>query len=89
MTDPEFVAWLNEEVAGARMTPHQRDDLLSQKQLFDDNLGRLESDFQNQIVGYVAGQLLVDRDLHSLLATAGANYPGSMIYFEPIGFDLF
>jgi hypothetical protein len=89
MTNSEFVAWLNEEVAEGRMTTPQRDDLLAQKNLFDQNRTEIESGFANKIVGFVAGQQRVNTDLHSLLAAAKEEFPGSLMYFEPVGFDLF
>lgn len=93
MTDDEFTDWLAAEVAGSRMTQEQMKDLLSQKLLFVINFGREDdprrSDFRLHIVGYVADKLRVHTDIHALLDAAKREFPDRMIYFEPIGFDLF
>lgn len=89
MTHEEFVDWLNNEVAGNRVTSRQRDDLLEQKDLFDKQRTLLQQQFRNQIVAYVNGNRLTGGEIHELLNGAKANFPGHMIYFEPIGFDLF
>lgn len=93
MTDEEFRNWLADEVAKSRMTAGQRDDLLKQKALFDREIGSAASPtrqaYRLQIVGYVAGQRRVSDNIHKLLASARDQFPGKMVYFEPIGFDLF
>jgi hypothetical protein len=89
MTGQEFVAWLQDETTHNRMTAIQRDDLLTQKAAFEENRPSIEAAFRNQIVGYASGVRLVDTDLHRLIATAQRSFPGAMVYFEPIGFDLY
>lgn len=89
MTDIEFTDWLNDEVAEARMTPFQRNDLLQQKALFDANADTVRREFVNLVVGYVAGVQRSHSDLQMLLMNVKAEFPNRLIYFEPIGFDLF
>jgi len=89
MTHNEFVSWLDSEVSGNRMTPAQNDDLLEQKSYFDGKRPSLQSEHRNQIVAYIAGQLRWAGEIHALLDAAKKEFPGRMIYFEPIGFDLF
>ena len=93
MTDAEFRARLDEEVTVGRMTEKERDDLLDQKRVFDEHLPpgdtSLRREFQGRIVGYVAGERRIDWEIHKLLDSAKETYPGRMIYFEPIGFDLY
>jgi len=89
MTHDEFVSWLQDEVSNRRMTQDQTDDLLAQKKLFDLDRGLLESSYQARIVGYIAEQRRDAGDIHELLEEAKTSFPGRMIYFEPIGFDLF
>jgi hypothetical protein len=88
MTDSEFRDWLQAEVQGGRMTAEQRDDLLQQKQHFDAARGEIEQQFRHQVVGYVNGRREVDPPAQQLLAQAQRNFPGRMVYFEPVGFDL-
>jgi hypothetical protein len=69
------------------------DDLLKQKSLFMQNFGGEDDprrqDYRLRIIGYVAEQLRVDTDIHALLDAAKRDFPKRMIYFEPIGLDLF
>lgn len=89
MTDAEFREWLESEVAGRRMTKDQRSDLLDQKEIFDAEIPNdRRSEYLGWIVGYVAGERCVAREIHALLQDAKSRRPGRMIYFEPIGFDL-
>jgi len=88
MTHNEFVSWLDSEVSGLRMTPLQRKDLLDQKSFFDGTRPSLESEHRNHIVAFVNGQLRWAGEIHALLDAAKSEFPGRMIYFEPIGFDL-
>jgi hypothetical protein len=71
------------------MTPKQLDDLLEQKQFFDTHRSEIEQQFQQQVVGYVAGMREVSPTAQELLAVVQRNYPGRMVYFEPVGFDLY
>jgi hypothetical protein len=95
MTEEEFRTWLSDEVTGGRMTPQQMDDLMKQQQLFvktfgsEDNPSSLRQSYRMKIVGYVAEQLRVAAEIHALLDACQREFPKRMIYFEPIGFDLF
>ncbi len=89
VTGSEFRDWLQEEVRSGRMTVQQRDDLLEQKQHFDANRTEIERQFPNQVVGYVSGTRKVTATAQELLAEAQRSYPSRMVYFEPIGFDLY
>jgi hypothetical protein len=88
LTHEEFAAWLEEEVNGDRMTPAQQQDLLHQKSLFDGRRTVIQLEYLGQIVGYVAGQLRAAPKINELLETSNTQFPGSMVYFEPVGFDL-
>jgi hypothetical protein len=89
MTDSEFAEWLEAEVADNRMTTGQQQDLLDQKRIFENQRSIIEEQYRYQIVGIVAGQLRVGREVHALLGESKMQFPGRMIYFEPIGFHLF
>jgi hypothetical protein len=93
MTDAEFRAWLDEEVRESRMKPEERDDLIGQKHMFDLDFPPgdtpLRRDYRGRIVGYVANERRVEGEIHALLDGAKRDHPGRMVYFEPIGFDLF
>lgn len=89
MTDLEFRDWLQTEVQSGRMTRQQRDDLLEQKRLFDADRGEIEQQFQHRVVGYVNGTRKVSNNVQELLAQAQQSCPTRMVYFEPIGFDLY
>jgi hypothetical protein len=88
MTDTEFSQWLDDEVAGNRMTPSQRQDLLNQKSFFDRQRFLIGREYRNQIVGFVSGQMRVAQEIHALLNASRTEFPGKMVYFEPIGFHL-
>jgi len=89
MTDEEFDAWLQDEIDNNRMSAAQKDDLLAQKEIFEKNRPSIEETFRNRIVAYASGTRLVDDDLHRLIANAQISFPGAMVYFEPIAFDLY
>jgi hypothetical protein len=95
MTGEEFRGWLDEEAARGRMTLHQMDDLVKQQLLFVETFGSeenprpLRQSYHMKIVGYVAEQLRVATEIHHLIDVAKRQFPNRMIYFEPIGFDLF
>jgi hypothetical protein len=89
MTDIEFRDWLSDEVAGKRMTPAQQDDLMLQKSLFDLSRTRIQQIHRNEVVGYVGSRELSAKTVQELFAQAHQLFPKRMIYFEPIGFDLF
>jgi len=88
MTHEEFVTWLADEVRGRRMDEAQMQDLLRQKTYFDESRSEFERSLTGSIVGYVAGQQKVAQGLHELLDEVKIQFPGKMIYFEPIGFFL-
>jgi hypothetical protein len=88
LTHEEFVSWLSDEVNNERMTTAERDDLLDQKQLFENNRSTIESEYDRRIVGYVAGLQLISETIHELIDSAKGKYPNKMIYFEPIGFAI-
>ena len=95
MTPEEFRAWLGDEVEGGRVTQSQRKDLEIQQTRFALHFGTAEDPrperdaYRLNIVGYVADQLRVAREIHALIGGAKSEFPGRMVYFEPIGFDLF
>jgi hypothetical protein len=95
MTAEEFRTWLREEVTGGRMKPPQMDDLVKQQLLFIETFGSeenpqpLRQSYRMKIVGYVAEQLRVATEIHDLIDRAKREFPNRMIYFEPVGFDLF
>ena len=94
MTADEFRAWLGDEVVGGRMKPNQLADMIAQQTLFikafgtSENPEPLRREFYMKIVGYVAGQLRSGSDIHDFIENCLSQFPGRMIYFEPIGFDL-
>jgi len=88
MTHEEFVNWLRDEVSNERMTQGEMDDLLAQKSLFDNNRSVIELEYNQLIVGYVAGQQRIADRIHELIDAAKMQFPGKMIYFEPIGFHI-
>jgi hypothetical protein len=89
MTDEEFIGWLDSEVTEGRMLAPQRQDLLKQKGHFDAQRIGILREYSGQIVGFAADERFVSNDLHDLLATIKSKLPGRMLYFEPVGFDLF
>lgn len=88
MTHNEFIQWLAGEVQSERMTQNEMDELISQKELFEENRSMIETHFSRRVVGYVDGNLMNDERIHGLIDRANEKSPGKMIYFEPIGFTL-
>jgi hypothetical protein len=88
MNRVDYENWLKQEVAAGGMTQEQMDDLLSQKVLFDDNRQTIEKDHKGWYVGYVSGQMIVDRTFSGLSKQAKKVHEGSMLYFEPVGFSM-
>lgn len=79
---------MDQEVARRRMTPAQRDDLLAQKSLFESQYANLRESFLGKVVGFAQGQRYIGNSVHEVLDTVKQERPGSMLYFEPIGFDI-
>jgi hypothetical protein len=88
MTHAEFTAWLDTEVDGNRMSSAQRQDLLTQKALFDSERAMIQNEYPDQIVGYISEQRRSGYEIHQLLDSVDKEFPGRMIYFEPIRFSL-
>jgi hypothetical protein len=89
MTDAEFREWLKTLMREGRVTTEQRDDLLAQKDYFDQHRCEIEKQYPNRVVGYVNGTQEVAGTVHEILSRANTRYPGRMVYFEPIGFEPF
>ena len=88
MTDAEFRNWLQAEVERGCMTKNQQQDLLEQKQYFDQHRTEIEQQYKDQVVGYVNGTREVCATVHELLSKAQTSCPGRMVYFESIGYEL-
>jgi hypothetical protein len=84
----EFENMLAEQVKTGGMTQPQMDELLAQQALFDSNRQTIETTHHGQFVGYVNGQMLVDKSYNDLSAQAKKAHPGRLLYFEPVGFSL-
>jgi len=79
---------MDREVDGQRMTPAQRDDLLTQKALFEDQYPNFQDSLRGKVVGFAQGRRYAGNTVHEVLDTVKREHPGSMLYFEPIGFDI-
>ena len=89
MTNREFSLWLDDEINNGRLLPGQKDELIGQKQAFDANKSVHQRKDFGRVVGYSHGRPFVGDSVHEVLAGARNAYPNEMVYFEPIGFDLF
>ncbi len=87
MSDTDFQNWLNDEVLAERMSADQRAELLDQKELFVANQDHIREAYRYQVVGYVKGQLVAGVTVQVVLNQARRK--GGIVYFEPVGFDLF
>jgi hypothetical protein len=85
----EFRDMVEKEVLIGRMTAQQRDDLLEQKDHFDEHRAEIEQQYRYRVVGYVNGTREVGGTVHEVLNKAKERFPGRMVYLEPIGFELF
>ena len=89
MNYEEFAEWLRQELREHRLAESQVDDLLSQRLLFDNNRGSIETEFRLKVVGFVADEFYVKSSVSALLDYAAHMHPNRMLYFEPIGFRIF
>ena len=89
MEHGEFERQLLDEVESGQMTIQQMRDLIEQKRRFDAERAAIEEQFQGCVVGFVAGQIEVGKTLHEVLDHAKSHFPNNMVYFEPVGFELF
>ena len=71
------------------MTATQRDELLSQKAIFDFNRNSITQSHPNEVVGYVGNVQVSAKTVHELLNQTRQIFPGKIVYFEPVGFNLF
>jgi hypothetical protein len=89
VTDQELLRWINDEVANGRMSAVDRDDLIVQKRLFDGQRSRIERVHRGRVVGYAGNSEFIGDSVHDIIAQARLSVPKRIMYFEPIGFDLF
>jgi hypothetical protein len=75
--------WLNRLVEDGRLGPLQREDLMRQRELFEQDRPTIEEQFQGQVVGYIADNLLAGRSIRDLLVQS-SQYPDQQIYFEQV-----
>ncbi len=87
MTDAEFRQWLTDEVNSGRMDLFQREDLLHQKQLFDNERSRIKRRYRGLVVGYAADQQFVGRTVRDLVDQVKRDRPQRLVYFEPVCSD--
>jgi len=79
---------MDQEVGSTRMTVAQRDDLLTQKALFEFEYEGFRESSIGKVVGFAHGQRYSGNSVHEVLDAVKREHPGSMLYFEPIGFDI-
>jgi hypothetical protein len=89
VSEAEYRARLEKNVREGRMTAAQRDDVLEQKRLFDEHRAEIEKQYHFRVVGYVNGVCEVGSTVHEVLNKAQERFPGRMVYFEPVGKELF
>jgi hypothetical protein len=89
MSFEEFVAWLARELHAGMIEEFQVADLVAQRTLFDSQRRMIELEFQMRAAGYVANELRVGPTTGDLLQRAQEEFPGRMLYFEPIGYRAF
>lgn len=89
MSFEEFVAWLVRELGAGMIEELQVADLIAQRTLFDQQRTMIEQEFRMRVAGYVANQLRSGSTIRELVSHAQNEFPGRMIYFEPIGYRAF
>jgi hypothetical protein len=89
MTFEEFVAWLAREFRAGMIGEFQVADLIAQRALFDEHREMIEKEFAMHVAGYVANELRGGPTVGELLRLAQKEFPGRMLYFEPIGYNAF
>lgn len=92
MTFEEFSDWLEELVVEGRLTRAAAADLREQRERFDgerDDFVAHDVEFDQRVVGFQAGELLVAESVGELMRRARERNPGRLVYFEGIGHDPF
>jgi hypothetical protein len=89
MTFEEFVGWTRNLVEVGELGAGEADDLVSQRSAFEEVRTSLATEFDQQVVGFQNGQLLVADSVGALMTAARVRSPGSLVYFEAIGYDPF
>jgi hypothetical protein len=89
MSFEEFVAWLARELRAGMIEELQVADLVAQRTLFDKDRAMIEREFGMRVAGYVANELRSGPTVRELLRHAQEEFPGRMLYFEPIGYRAF
>ena len=84
MNYDELRDWLFLLVEQRRLTTVRADDLLEQRRRFDELREILESDPPGRVVGVVAGEVVPDDDVSSLLDRCREMFGDRPVYFEPI-----
>lgn len=85
MTYEEFSTWLTELVEEGGLQPDEREDLLEQRRLFDQERSLIQREFPGLVVGFVEGNRVYSSSVTELLDTAEHFFHGQ-IYFEPVAY---
>lgn len=89
MTRDEYIAWVKSLGQAEQLCTEQVNDAIHQRLLFDARREAIEKDYGGLAVGMVGDELIYDSSVTSLLDKARSNYPGRMMYFEPVGYRAF
>jgi len=86
-----FVRWVYEDFFEDVVTATARgqaEDLIQQRRLFDENRQVIEAEYRLRVTGYIADRLRVAETAAELLDQVIDEFPGRMLYFEPVGYPL-
>jgi len=85
MTYEEFVTWVESLINRGRLRPEQAQDLIRQRELFDQERSRIEAEFGGYVVGFLDEELVVETGVLTLLTLALERARGErQLYFEPV-----
>jgi hypothetical protein len=89
MDRESFEAWISQLTAENRLSVEQRDDLLSQRDLFEqgvwrDQVSRPERDGEKTAVGLVRGEAFSAPTVGALMFRTTEARDGAMMYFEVV-----
>ena len=68
--------------------PRHLREIFAQRRFFESRRRLIEARYEGQVVGACAGQLIAAATVHEVFDEAERRFPGRLVYFEPVGFDI-
>jgi hypothetical protein len=88
MTREEFESWVRDLSREGKLDDSRAERVIQQRRFFDTQRAELTEAFQQRVVGFVRGELLVADSVGEILERAQERGE-DLLYFEPIGYAAF